>query len=280
MGLLLLIVGAALFLGGKGSGGGEPGPGAPGNKLPKPSEVHTFESGPFTAELAMLGEKWGWWIWQTPTYESTDGDRDQALASGTAGTEAQATAAVQQWIGTYAADAGEQPMVRRGVRVTPDCAQIQVLEIDKWIAHAAPRVRQSGESSTGAELMADALLAAFPECEFDAQTMIRGKPWPDVEQRVDAMLDKFRDGQFASVEPPEEAIAARLLGMSAPARPGEAFLRDQGETRYLVVVEPHLGGWKAVVWDNPWREGLPVQQYEKDTQAKAKQLALAWIGAQ
>lgn len=251
---------------------------------PKPEPSTVFTHAMWTVEVAPYGKGWQWRVWLTYMYEARAGNdvelEKAVLETGEEPTEAAAVQAAKDWIAGQMQGA-PSPLVRRGLRLSGDCERIQVVDLEAWIEHAANVVRQEGAELEAGELMAEAFLSVFPECEMETPK-IRDRTWAQVEASVAQILDKFRSGKFASIEPPEEAIAARLVGMSAPKREGEAFLMKQGPITYLVVVDRHPNGvwWRAFVWDNPHRDGLPVQAFEQTEQDAAKNLAVQWVEAQ
>lgn len=247
----------------------------PSGEGPRPLEsVAAYKVGPYTVIVGQneLGT-WDWRVWTSTVLEGEDDADGLEEAQGfDFETEAAAKAEAMQWVaaqmkpGPGLGVATEPGTVRNGLRASPDCSSISVVDIEQWLAYATPIVRAYDvEEPTGAEALSLTVGGLFPACA-EAMPKIRGKTWEQTAARVDAIIAKIRAGELLSVEEPEEAVAARLVNMSAPKVPGARALWHNGWNgrKHSIVLLPgeQPDQWRWFVWEGPrgnfsdaWRRG-------------------------
>ena len=246
--------------------------------------VQTVDVETYTVLVGQDAEgTWDWRAWLTTVFES--GEQLDGLEEGQgfdAPTLEDAVEEARAWVLAQLGDGmvseTAPALTRRGVRVSGDCSTISVSDIGAWISHAAPIVLEYDVDEPDADtLMRMALGRLFPECGITegASPSIRGQSWELTRDRVQSVIAKILAGELLSVEPVEDVVAARLVGMSAPATDGEAFWhvgQNNGVKHAVVVIPDDVAGWRWFVWQGPrrkWAEAIRSDAAPTKIQAKA-----------
>ncbi len=231
MGLLLLI-GASLLL----VAMGEPKPRFLERKPEQIFEPPEEEGARYQIRLFFGKQQVTWQVWR---WNATTGLPSGAKPMAIGGALDRETA-LEQAYEAIDEDRGKlpEPIVRHGLRMSADCQAIKVQNLEAWIEWATEQIDAFEPNDKAGPLMRMVFAAAFPECPTSTPT-IRGKPWSEVAKSVQRLLDKHRAGKFIAVAPVNEVLAARLVSMSVPKRPGAAFFyRGAGSGQnYAVVID-------------------------------------------
>jgi len=230
---------------------------------PPLESVTAYKVGKFTVIVGQDDQgTWDWRAWTTDVLEAAD-DAD-GLEEGQGfdhASQAAAKAEAMQWV---AAQLEPTPLgmgtpdapgtVRHGVRMSPDCDSVAVVNIAAWLDYATPIIQAwDVEAPTGDGAMARTLGALFPGCA-DESTRVRGKSWAQTSSRVQSTIDKIRAGELLSVEEPEEVVAARIVNMSVPRIPGARAIwhtgANNGNKHAIVSLPGAAGQWRYYVWKN------------------------------
>jgi len=264
-------------------------------------ETTSYKLGPYTVIVGKdEGGLWDWRAWTTKTFENVD-DVD-GLEQGQGfdhASQAEAKAEAVAWVtatmepvpgplGLSPAEASG--VVRHGVRMSDDCSNVSVTDIEAWLNYATPVVQAYDvEEPTAEGAMMLALGGLFPFCDFETSPpKIRGKSWAQTAKRVNSTIEKIRAGELLSVEDPEAVVAARLVNMSVPKIPGAMAVWHTGENngnRHAIVSLPGAAGqWRYYVWvgprrglDEAWKVG--VSGSSKDAIREGKRLADEYFNA-
>lgn len=236
------------------------------------ADIFTIQLGEYLVPKPIFGGEaatWEWKVWQTGIYEANIGDlAGREVAKGDATSSQQAEQDARTWIAQEMGGLGAAPtpdpipspdpspgageaITRVGVRIAADCSAVEVTDLPAWIEYARVYLKTvESQTPNASDLMASAFADAFPECEMGLDTEIRGQSWVQVAQGVQNVLDKSRAGEFLAVEPVEDVIAARIVGMSVPARDGVAVwhVGKNSGMRFAIVVEQITGGYTYRVW--------------------------------
>jgi hypothetical protein len=223
-------------------------------------EAAAFTVGPYTVVISRDDTAFSWRVWMTDVFESADDAAGLDLAGGMEDTQRKARQAAAQWIASQQAPApvasvGQAATERAGLRMSGACDSVTVADLDAWIAYALPRIRAYDvEEPQAEEVMRLTLGGAFPACaEPEAKPKIRGASWSSTARRVQRLIEKIRAGKLISVEEPEVAVAARIVGMSAPRIDGAAAYVVAGwqGAPYAIVLTPEGDRWRYRVWAGP-----------------------------
>lgn len=184
-------------------------------------------------------------------------------------------------------------VTRHGLEVGAECTDIKVVNLKTWIDWAAKKIRTAAEAETGPfaeektvtgnNVMRWAFGLALPECDGVTPT-VRGQPWSKVVKGVQRIIAKQFAGTFIDVHSLEVVLAARLVGMSPPAREGQAFYHEDptGERYGIVITKTAKGRWRYRIWrgGGSTRMGRPWTKGATDTQADAVSTAKRLVEAQ
>ena len=240
---------------------------------PRPLEsVSAYKIGPFTIIVGQNPDGlWDWRAWTSEVLEEEDDADGMESAIGVDfETHDAARSAAMQWVAsqtTPGLGTSTPPgTVRNGLRLSPDCSSVSVVDIEEWLQYATPIIRSYDvEEPTGMEAIDLTIGGLFPSCG-DTQPKIRGNTWEQTAARIDGIISKIRAGEFLGVEEPEEAVAARIVNMSVPKIPGSRAVWHDGfgGVRHSIVVLPgeSEGQWRWFVWEGPrgnfadaWKRG-------------------------
>lgn len=176
-----------------------------------------------------------------------------------------------------------------GLKMIGSCERIDVVDLKMWIDWASSKIRRAAERESGPfaaeEYSAGSIMRwlfgqVFPACK-EATPMLRDKSWADVARGAQRVMDKQLSGEFIDVNPIEVVLAARVVGMSAPATTGAAFQRKapDGETYSAVITKQASNRWRWRIWRGP-REGRPWTKGVETSKAEAVEVAKRMIDAQ
>lgn len=267
---LLALVAAAAALGGR-KKTLTPTATAEPSGHPRLQNVETFEVETYTILVGQDDEgTWDWRAWLTTVFEGDDeldgleeGQGFDAETLEAAMDEARAWVAAELHGAAVGGGGPPSPLAitRRGVRLSGDCERISVSDIQAWIDYAGPVVESyDAETPLAEDVMRQTLGHLFPECRFaeGIEPSIRGQSWAATRERVQATIDKIVDGVLLSVEPVEDVVAARVVGMSVPATEGGVAMLHTGKNNkkvHAIVVKPGAGGnWSWWLWEGPRRK--------------------------
>jgi hypothetical protein len=234
---------------------------------------------------------WDWRVWKSDVHMS-EGDIDglEEAQGFDSPDERTALARATAWVRRQpdVPEAGDRQA--HGLRVSQDCSSITVSDLGMWLRFSTPRIETYDVANPQAEVIARVLLdAAFPDCGFRSALRvptIRGTPWETTMERAQSTIQQIVDGNLLAVQPAEEIVAARLVGMSAPGIPdalAEWHVGTRSGRTYSLVVTPsqppgrHL--WRAWVGAPGRREDIAGTGHEL-TPARAMTAARAWADLQ
>ena len=222
-----------------------------------------WKAGPFSLEIRPAARGWEWRAWYTYDEEEAD------LATGTSPSAALAAADARAW--AFRQAPGLEGQTRHGLRW--EAENVEVASLREWIAWASPLLDLEDVDPSEAPMVVSYLFGEAFGDSWQPET-IRGKTVETITTGVQKAILRLRAGELFDVSEPEEVIAARVVGMSAPKRPG----RVEYFARWVLVVDEHPSarGYRWRVWPN-LRIGPAVESGAGPTIDSAAAAARSWI---
>jgi hypothetical protein len=253
--------------------------------------VHDYRVGPYQILVGEAADgSWSWRVYDAAVWAESDDPTGTELAAGyDAADQADALKRAKAWVDARLEEqkpGAGAPMQAHGLRVSADCGEIQVVDIEQWLAFATPLVRSYEADPLLADDVARVVLdAALPECglrDRSAKPKIRGTSWDTTMARAQSTIDSIISGELLSVQPPEQVAAARLVGMSAPSVPGSMAEWHTGENNgnvHAIIVTPNRPKedflWR--VWKGPRRDREDILKFGfSPTRSQAMRDAKQW----